>query len=104
MLNWAKLPAEFIKDRRITLTEFRVYAALLLSRPTEGGYRETTYEELMEWLELAKPRVSSAIAGLERYGWLRREIGNGRGKKSRYWLTSPTPDQSEEKVTELIPL
>jgi hypothetical protein len=104
MLKWAKLPAAFIQDRRITLTEFRVYAALLLCRETEEGYREPTQMELMEFTGLIKAQTSSAIAGLERSGWLRREIGNGRGKKSRYWLTTPSPDQAVKRGMELIPL
>lgn len=101
MLNWAKLPAEFIQDRRITLTQFRVYAALLLYRETEEGYREPTYEELVELLGMEKACVSLAITGLERSGWLRREIGGGRGKKSRYWLTTPSADLIAEKVVYL---
>lgn len=94
MLNWAKLPAEFIKDRRITLTEFRVYAALLLFRETEEGHREPTQDELSTVIGIPTSMVSKAITGLKGSGWLRREIGGGRGKKSRYWLnlTSTEPD------------
>ena len=101
MLNWAKLPAEFIKDRRVTLIQFRVYSALLLFHKTAEGHREPTYDELVEWLGMEKASVSAAITGLERSGWLRREIGGGRGKKSRYWLTTPSPDQIAEKVVDL---
>ena len=99
MLKWAKLPAEFIQDKRITLTEFRVYAAMLLYRPTDEGYREPTYEELVEGLGMEKGRVSSAIAGLEKSGWLKREIGGGRGKKSRYWLTTPSAEKGTDLTT-----
>jgi hypothetical protein len=116
MLNWAKLPAAFIQDRRITLTEFRVYAALLLFRETEEGHREPTYKELAEFIGIDKSSVSEAIAGLKGSGWLRREIGGGRGKKSKYWLnpisTEPDPGKvgksptfsEPEKVGDLPPL
>lgn len=101
MLNWAKLPAALIQDRRITLTEFRVYAALLLFRETEEGYREPTYKELAEILSAEKSGVSEAITRLERSGWLRREAGGGRGKKSRYWLN---PISTEPEVVKVLDL
>jgi hypothetical protein len=101
MLNWAKLPAAFIQDRRITLIQFRVYSALLLFHKTAEGYREPTYEELVEWLGMEKASVSAAITGLEKLGWLRREIGGGRGKKSRYWLNSISTEPEVVKVVDL---
>ena len=51
-----------------------------------------TLAELAGWTGLAEKSVKRSLAHLDAHGWVGREVGRGRGHKSRYELLPRTPD------------
>ena len=100
--RFAKIPELFIRDPRITLRDYKVYAALRLHANSDGGQcfpsRETIAELCGFWKTDADgrkvphvTRISQITANLERLGWLKRDGKGGRlkgehGKHSIYTL------------------
>jgi hypothetical protein len=44
----------------------------------------------------ARSTVQAALAALGAAGWLKREVGKGRGHRSRYWASVPVEEKARE--------
>lgn len=92
MSQFARMPLEAIRDRRLSLIQTRVLMALKSFQNREG---ETVYpkrEALAKLTGYTVENISKATSQLEQFGWLNKVSNGGRSKGAEYEITVPDLD------------
>lgn len=97
--RFAKIPEAFVTDRRITLRDWKVYAALRLFS-FNNGHCHPKRETISALTGLPVTRISAYTARLEQLGWLRKHGDGGRSRPICYQIFD-TP-QALKTVTESV--
>jgi hypothetical protein len=89
---FAKLPAAFIRDERLTFNDWKVYAALRL-HSFKSGFCRPFRGTLTAETGLRERTVSTHTTRLQRLGWIRKEGDGGKNKPCQYRVfETPEPD------------
>ena len=86
--RFAMLPIEVISDKRLSVNDFRVYAALCSFAGGKGTCHPKR-ETLAERSGLTARKVSAATARLCQFGWIQKRGNGGRNSPAIYTLTTP---------------
>ena len=88
--RFAMIPAEFIADDRLTLRDFKVYAALKLHTfaKTDCYPKRATLAAITG---IAENKVAVSTARLQQLGWIRKIGDGGRSRPARYQVFDELP-------------
>lgn len=87
--TFARVPIEALRDKRLTLEQFRVLGALLSFRRKVGDVVWPSRQAIADVCGIHPANISSATSALERLGWLTKDGKGGHSKATRYTITVP---------------
>ncbi len=93
MSRFALLPVDAISDRRLTLVQLRVFAALCVFAGRDGRCWPTR-PQLAEMAGVPEAKVTAATTALAALGWLEKTPGAGRSRSSYRVLGRPEVPES----------
>ena len=88
-LIFVRLPVEALRDRRLTLEQLRVLAALYAFKPNDSDTAHPGRQKISELIGMHMANISTATTALERLGWVTKDGKGGHSKATRYTLTIP---------------
>lgn len=74
--SFVNLPLDALRDRRLTLEQLRVLAALFAFKPKDSDTAFPGRQKIAELIGMHPANISTATSALERLGWLTK---HGKG-------------------------
>ena len=87
--RFVMLPIAAIRDRRLTMEQLRVLAALYSFESSDSDVVFPSRQVISEMTGMHQSNISAATSALEAKGWLKKDGKGGHSRATRYTITIP---------------